>query len=208
MELPASRHPRPPARRAGDPSLEKGHLADTKKNAARQGRTIVFLDESALSQKPHRVRTWAPRGQTPVLEFDFNWKKFSVIAGLTRWRFYFQFHAGSIRSAQVVGFLQHLRRHVRGKLLVLWDGAMIHRSRRVRDYLDSLHGLLTAERLPAYAPELNPTEYIWGHLKQHELPNLCARDLADLGGHGRRALNRMRRRPKLITAFWKQAELF
>lgn len=143
-----------------------------------------------------------------MLEFDFSWKTLSVIAGLTLWRFYFQFHAGAIKSAQVVGFVKHLRRHVRGKLLVIWDGAMIHRSRMVRDYLDSLDGQVVAERLPAYAPELNPAEYIWGHFKQHELPNLCAADLMELGYEGRRSLRRMRRRPKLIAAFWKQAELF
>lgn len=183
-------------------------MACIKKKARQQGRTLVFLDESGLSLKPHRVRTWAPKGQTPILEFDFNWKSLSVIAGLTLWRFYFQLHPGSIKSAQVITFLQHLQRHVRRPLLVIWDGAAIHRSRLVRDYLDSLHGRIIAASLPAYAPELNPAEYIWGHFKQHELPNLCAKDLADLGWHGRRALRRMRRRPKLITAFWKQAELF
>jgi transposase len=130
-----------------------------------------------------------------------------VIAGLTIWKFYFQLHKGSIKSPQLIGFLRHLQRHVRGKLLVIWDGAALHRSRVVCDYLDGLRGKILAERLPAYAPELNPTEYIWGYFKQHALPNLCARDLADLGWHGRQALRRMRRRPKLITAFWKQAEL-
>jgi transposase len=78
----------------------------------------------------------------------------------------------------------------------------------VRDYLDSLKGKIWVERLPAYAPELNPTEYVWGFFKQHELPNLCAIDLAQLSHFGRKALGRMRRRPKLVTAFWKQAELW
>ena len=78
----------------------------------------------------------------------------------------------------------------------------------MRDYLDNLKGKIWAERLPAYAPELNPTEYVWGHFKQHELPNFCATDLAQLSHLGRKALGRMRRRPKLVTAFWKQAELW
>lgn len=85
---------------------------------------------------------------------------------------------------------------------------MIHRSGLVRDYLDGLHGKILAYALPAYAPELNPTEYIWGYFKQHELPNLCAKDLTELSAYGRQALRRMRRRPQLITSFWKQAELF
>ena len=161
-----------------------------------------------MSQKPHRVRTWAPRGQTPVLQFDFNWTKLSVIAGVTVWNFYFRLYPGAIKGPQVVEFLEHLQRHIGGKLLVIWDGGPIHRSRLVRDYLDNLKGKIGVERLPAYAPELNPTEYVWGYFKQHELPNLCAIDLAQLSHFGRKALGRMRRRPKLVTAFWKQAELW
>jgi hypothetical protein len=69
-------------------------------------------------------------------------------------------------------------------------------------------GPQVAERLPAYAPELNPVEYIWGYWKHHELPNFCPRDFAQLSHHARRALARMRRRPALVMAFWEQAELF
>ena len=130
------------------------------------------------------------------------------MAGLTIWNFYFRLYPGSVQSPQVIEFLQHLQRCIAGKLLVIWDGAPIHRSRLVRDYLDSLQGKVWVETLPAYAPELNPTEYIWGYFKQHQLPNLCASDLAQLSYIGRKALRRMRRRPKLITAFWKQAELW
>lgn len=166
------------------------------------------MDESGLSQKPHRVRTWAPRGQTPVLEFDFNWKKLSVVAGITVWNFYFRLHSGSIKSQQIIEFLKHLQLHLEGKLLVVWDGAAIHRSRKVQDYLDSLAGKIFAAKLPAYAPELNPAEYIWGYFKQHQLANLCARDLSQLGAFGRKALRRMRRRHNLIAAFWKQADLW
>ena len=106
-----------------------------KKKALKEDRIVVFIDESGLSQKPHRVRTWAPCGQTPVLEFDFNWKKLSVIGGITVWNFYFQLYPGAIKSPQVIAFLQHLQQQLPGKLLIIWDGAMIHRSRLVREYL-------------------------------------------------------------------------
>ena len=161
-----------------------------------------------MSQQPHRVRTWAPKGQTPVLQYHFNWKTFSVVAGITLMNFYFQLFDGSIKSAQVIAFVQQLRRHLPGKLLLLWDRAGIHRSRAVREYLSSLGGQIVVEYLPAYAPELNPVEYIWGHLKQHELANFCARHGWELSLHATRALRRMRRRPSLIAAFWKQAELW
>ena len=126
---------------------------------------IVFIDESGLSTRPTRVRTWALRGQTPLLQETFNWKSLSIIGGLALLRFYFQIHKGSIKGLQVVAFLKHLQRHISGKILILWDGAPIHRSALVRAYLASTPGRIAVERLPAYAPELNPVEYMWGHRK-------------------------------------------
>ena len=155
------------------------------------------------------MRTWSPKGQTPILEFNFNWKKLSAIAGLSWWNFYFRLYPGAIKTEQVIDFLKHLQRHVKGKLLIVWDGVATHRSRLVCEYLKSLHGKIWVERLPAYAPELNPVEYLWGYWKQHELPNLCARDLWQLSGWAAHALRRIRRkRSRLICAFWQQAELW
>ncbi len=168
----------------------------------------MFIDESGLSERPHRCRTWSPRGQTPVLQYHFNWKTLSAVAGVTWWNFYFQLVPGSIRSSQVVDFLTHLQRHLPGKLLIIPDRLPSHRSQLVRDNIAAQHGRLSTEFLPAYAPELNPVEYVWGYWKHHELPNLCPRTFAQLSYHARCALRRMRRRPKLVVAFWKQAELF
>jgi transposase len=78
----------------------------------------------------------------------------------------------------------------------------------VREFVCSLGGRIHLEYLPAYAPELNPVEYIWGYCKQHELPNLCPKDFGQLTSAARRALGRMRRRTTLVESFWKQAELF
>jgi len=143
-----------------------------------------------------------------VLQETFNWKSLSIIGGLARWRFYFQVHPGSIKSLQVVEFLRHLQRHVRGKLLVLWDGAPIHRSLLVKNHIASTRGRLVVERLPAYAPELNPVEYMWGHLKNHEIANLIATQAWELSFEATAALRRMRRRPQIIAACYSQAELW
>lgn len=130
------------------------------------------------------------------------------MAGVTWWKFYFRLYPGSIRSAQVVQFLSHLMRHIPRDMLVIWDGLKTHRSRLVNGFVGRQNGRIELEYLPAYAPELNPVEYLWGHWKHHELPNFCPKTFAELSHHARRALKRMRRRPRLITAFWKQAELF
>jgi hypothetical protein len=115
--------------------LEEGALAAAKKNAARQGQTILFVDERGLSERPHRGRTWAPRGETPVLQYHFHWHTLATIAGVSWWKFYVQLHPGTIRAPQVVAFLTHLLRHVRGKLLIVWDKLPAHRSHLVRDFV-------------------------------------------------------------------------
>lgn len=138
----------------------------------------------------------------------FNWKTLSLIAGITAWNFYFELFEESIRSEHLVVFLQHLIRSVPGNLLIVWDRLSAHRSRFVHEYLDTLDGRVEVEYLPPYAPELNPVEYIWAYLKQHELPNVCPKDLWNLGEGARHALKRMRRKKRLITAFWKQSSLW
>lgn len=143
-----------------------------------------------------------------MLQYHFNWKTLSAIAGVTWWNFYFRLFPGAIQGPQIVEFLEHLLRHLPGKLLVIWDGLPGHRSRLVKEFVDGQSGRLELERLPAYAPELNPVEYLWGHLKHHELPNLCPKNLSELSHHAIRALRRLRRRPLLVVAFWKQADLF
>lgn len=182
-------------------------LASAKKKSRREGRTIIFIDESGLSERPTRVKTWAPKGQTPILQYSFNWKQLSVIAGISFWNFYFRFQTGAFRGPHFVEFLQALKKQVRGKLLIIWDGLPAHRSRVVTSYVESLDGQIVLERLPAYAPELNPVEYIWGYMKQRELANLCLKTIGEVGTFARNRLKSMQRRPQLIAAFWKQAEL-
>ena len=103
--------------------------------------------------------------------------------------------------------VSYLLRHIPGRLLIIWDGLPAHLSRAVWDFVRQQGGRIWLEFLPAYAPELNPTEYIWGHLK-HQIANLRPKNLGHLSTEAIRALKRMRRRPTLILAFWQQAELF
>ncbi len=57
------------------------------------------------------------------------------------------------------------------------------------------------EYLPAYAPDLNPVEYIWGYLKHHAMPDFCAHNLVDLKARASRHVRPMQRRAPLVTAF-------
>ena len=93
------------------------------------------------------------------------------------------------------------------KLLIIWDGLPAHRSRVVRNYVESLDGCIALERLLGYARERNPIEYLFGYAKQRELGNLCLETIAEVRRYATRRLKSMQRRPTLIRAFWRQAEL-
>lgn len=142
-----------------------------------------------------------------MLQYHFNWHQLSAMAGVTWRQFYFRLFPGAVKAPQVIEFLQALRRQLRQPLLVIWDGLPAHRSRAVRDYVDAQDGAIQLERLPAYAPELNPVEYIWSYLKRHEVAHFCPQDFTELTTFARRRLASMQRRSTLVTSFWKQAEL-
>jgi transposase len=129
------------------------------------------------------------------------------MAGMTAWNFYFQLFPQSIRSPQVIEFLRHLQRYVRRPVLVIWDRLSAHKSRMTQRWIEEQHGWIQTEYLPAYAPELNPVEYLWGYWKQHALPNVCPRDYWELDERARRTLKRIRRRPRILTACWQQSSL-
>lgn len=178
------------------------------KKAQREGRLIVFVDESGISERPTRVRTWAPKGQTPTIQFHFNWTHVSVIAGLTPSNCLFRLHEGSIKKEELVEFLKALKAHLKRPLLVIWDGAKTHRSHVVRNYLDSLDGHIQIAFLPPYAPDLNPVEYLWAWLKRHALANYCPDNLSELQMTARNKLKSAQKRPSIIAACWAQADLW
>lgn len=100
-----------------------------------------------------------------MLPYHFNWNKLSVIAGITFWNFYFRLYPGAMHAAEVIEFLKHLQRHLRGRLLIVWGRLPAHRSRAVSKYLAGLQGRIVMEYMPSYAPELNPVESLWGALE-------------------------------------------
>lgn len=113
-----------------------------------------------------------------------------------------------MRKEEVVAFLKALKGHYRRPLLIVWDGAKSHRSRLVRDYVDSTEGHMQIEFLPAYAPELNPVEYLWAWLKRHALANFCPETLAELQHSARGKLKSAQRRCAIVASCWAQAKLF
>ena len=155
------------------------------------------------------TRTYAPMGETPILRHTLSRDHLSVIGAVgLHERLYFQVHEAAISSAEVIRFLNHLRRVIPGKLLIVWDGAPIHRSKAIRQYLhDGAAEWIHLERFPGYAPEVDPEEGIWRHLKQVEMRNLCCRDLRQTRRAFRAACQRLRQKPHIIRSCLRHSGL-
>src|SRR3954465_4425951 len=153
-------------------------LARVEKKALAEGRTILFLDESAFYLLPGVVRTWAPVGKTPLLRCKLTRDHYSVISAITpTGKLYLAMQPEAYDSAAVIAFLEQLLCVIVGKLLIIWDGAPIHRSQAIKTFLAAgAAERIWLERLPGYAPDLNPDEGIWHYLKHVELKNVCCHD--------------------------------
>jgi transposase len=160
-------------------------------------------------------RTWAPRGRPPVLTHTGGlWKRLSVAVALAfRWdgrrsRLFFQTRPGTYTDGGLITFLRALKRHFRGRsIILLWDGLPAHRSGRMTRYVARQRAWLHVERLPAYAPDLNPVEQIWGNVKGRDLANLCPTEILALRRPLRCSFARIRRHPDLAVGFLRHAGL-
>ncbi|HUT53754.1 MAG TPA: transposase [bacterium] len=177
---------------------------------------MIFLDESGFSQKPAIRRTWGPRGQTPELIHNFNWKRLSAIGVLVctpggrSVRLRLRFQEGSVKSPDLVNFLMALRREFPRPVTLLWDRLPAHKSGPTLDYLNQVYeeGWLGLEWLPPYAPELNPVEYVWGHLDGGVMANYAPPTLAEIRQRLHKGAHQIYPRHDLLKSFLKASGLF
>lgn len=180
-----------------------------------RGAHLAFFDESGFQLTPTVRRTWAPQGSKPVLDAWDRRDRISAISAITvspqagRVNLHFDLLADNqnVRAPQVVDFLRQLRRQVGGPLTVVWDGSNLHdKSRLVQAFLAE-HPEIRTAKLPAYAPDLNPDELVWGWSKYGRLANLAAEDTEWLREHVLDELFYLRENPHLLRAFINKTEL-
>lgn len=125
----------------------------------------------------------------------------------SRMRLLFQIRENNYDAAAVAFFLYHLCHVVKGRILLVWDRAPIHRGDPVKEFLRKHPGRIHIEPLPGYAPDLNPVEAVWGHTKYGDLANFTPHDLTELKNAAAGSLHRKRRKPRLLRSFFAQAGL-
>jgi hypothetical protein len=192
----------------------RGGLAADSKKAWDGHAHLVLIDETGLFLNPLVRRSWAVCGQTPLIGGDGGHRrKVSVIGAVSisprtrRLGLHFDTRAdGFFGAAEVIGFLRYLLGTLAGKVIVVWDGGTNHKGPLVRAYLARTRRLWL-ERLPAYAPELNPVEQMWSWLKYGQLANFVPDDLAELEDEIIDQMIQLRGDPKLVRCLWDGSEL-
>jgi len=179
-----------------------------KEKAHRERKALVLVDESGFYLLPGVVKTYAPKGRRPVLDEWQTRDHLSVMGAVTpHGKVYSLVRPESLNGTHSIAFLVHLGRMVGERLLVIWDGSSIHRRADVQEFAAKTRGRIHLERLPTYAPDLNPVEWLWQHLKDVELRNLTCLDLEQLHMELHLAIDRVRQKPSLIKSFFNGAGL-
>jgi transposase len=184
-------------------------MAGDQKKAEDEDRTLVWIDEAGFYLLPALVRTWAPVGETPIVRAPCSYDHLSAISAITpNGQLLLHVQEQAYHGEDVVRFLQHILRHIGGKLLILWDGASIHRSQAIKEFLSAgAAKRIHLERLPGYAPDLNPDEGIWSYLKYRELKNVVCQNKSELRYELRLAVARLRHKRHVIQGCIIQAGL-
>jgi len=172
------------------------------------------LDETGFLMAPLLRRTWALRGQTPLLAVRARaHEKVSAIGALVvsprrrRITLYLMLHPGeNIRGPRVLEFLRHLGRHLRGPVIVLWDSGRSHRHRDVRRYL-ATHAQWYVVWQPPYAPELQPQEQVWDYLKYGRLANFAPDDVSEICRVVGYEARRLADSPALLKSLFRHSAL-
>jgi transposase len=179
-----------------------------KEEARRERRELVFVDESGFYLLPGVVKTYAPEAETPVMDEWQTRDHLSVMGGVTpQGKVFSLVRPSSLNGLHSIESLVHLGRLAGDRLMVIWDGSPIHRRVEVKEFVAEAGDAIRLEPLPPYAPDLNPVEWLWRHLKEVEMRNLTCLDLDQLHLELHLALGRLRQKMRLIPTFFAGAGL-
>lgn len=167
----------------------------------------MFWDEFGFSFQEQLATTWARRGRRPIFRRVTKERRaLSTAVALTlSGKIYKRHFDGSVNSENLIQTLDHVRQHIPGKIILIWDRASIHLSKVTKVYLQN-HPEILIEELPAYAPQLNPEEYCHGNVK-HRLKNARPASKQEIRSMLDRGFARLRRRPDLLLSFFHNAGL-
>lgn len=163
---------------------------------------------------PNLRRTWAPRGQTPIIrQVTRSYRKVSAMGAIAvtpsgrRRRIFFRLLENkNFNTDACIAFIEQLKQNIRGQIRLVWDRLHAHRSKKMQRYLNKQRRV-EVRYLPAYAPELNPVEYMWTYLKNSSLCNRPCLDLEELFQTAKNHMCEIRKRKDLVKSFIQHSPL-
>lgn len=169
---------------------------------------MVYIDESGFELNGRAGYTWAPIGQTPCLMTSCSYQRLSAISAITPCgKLFFDIKQGSYKQDDVIQFLVALYAFLGQKMLIIWDGASIHKSIKVKAFVaenKEYKDVFYTHRLPPYSPLLNPDELVWADLKTNKLKSHIANSLDDLRTSLENALKELQQETDKIKAFFRK----
>lgn len=197
------------ARQRSEEKVKKWYDQDIDriKKSEQDGRLLFHADECAVSLVPFCAKTWAPKGQTPVLKEHKSREHLSIFAMIsTQGDLCWQIQRRPFKAVDLAEYFDWLQKEglPNHQFLIVWDGASIHRGQPVKDFLQRNPSSLHLEALPPYSPALNAAELLWGYLKCHKLKNLIFLNLDDLQTALEKAFHEIADEEELIQSFFKK----
>ena len=202
--------PQKPLQRAyqRDPEAIERWQRETFPNIARQakasGGEVYFWDESGFRADTVHGKTWGVRGQTPVIERPGQRQSISAASAVnSKGGFWYCTYQGGLNAELFVSLLRRMMRYRTRPVHLVVDGLPAHKTTLVKTYVASTNGMLTLHFLPGYAPELNPDELVWSHLKRTGIARTPLRKGEKLQDKIEAQLAAVRRMPALVRSFFK-----
>lgn len=201
--------PQKPLRRAyeRDPKAVDLWLKETypqlRKRAQQTGAMIFFLDEAGFQSDPPLGRTYGLKGATPVVVTSGQRQSINVISAVNaRGQFWAATYTGKLNAESFVAFLQNFMKGRPGKVMLVVDGHPAHKANRVKQYVQSLKGRLELHFLPPYAPDLNPDEFVWSHMKTNGVSKRPLKKNESLRARVEQDITELQQNRKLVRSFF------
>lgn len=174
------------------------------KQAKEEGGEVFFWDESGFRADTVHGKTWGARGQTPVVERPGQRQSFSAASAVNaKGAFWFCTYEGALNAELFVELLQQMMKYRRRPVHLVLDSLPAHKTAFVKKYVASTEGRLTLHFLPGYAPELNPDELVWSHVKRTGTARRPLRKGEKLREKIEEQLIQLQKMPELVRSFFQ-----
>lgn len=191
--------------------MGRRNITRNKKKVAQDPENVLLTsDEAGFNLLASSLRTYAPCGQTPILQQDCKYTHLSVIAAISQQGdLVSKAIQGSFDGAGIVEFLKILLKQFKKEIHLIWDGAKIHCGEAVKQFLstDEQAKRLFLYRIPPYSPELNPTEQLWNHAKNVEMKNNFSKNKEELDSKVNTVFQKLKSKKETIEAFFKHPKV-